>query len=60
MASHQNILPAKSASFKLALNSPHRKLQLQATNAKQVQWVAGADAHNGFLCLKQDIWPRNE
>ncbi len=51
---------AKSASFTLALNSPHRKLQPQATDAKQVWWVAGADTHDEFLCLKWDIWPRNE
>jgi hypothetical protein len=44
----------------LALNSPHRKLQLQARDAKQVQWVPTADARDGFPCLKQDIWPRNE
>jgi hypothetical protein len=44
----------------LALNSPHRKLQLQARDAKQVRWVLTADARDGFPCLKHDIWPRNE
>ncbi len=48
------------ASFTLALNSPHRKLQLHARDAKQVQWVPTADARDGFPCLKHDIWPGNE
>ena len=53
----QNILLAKLASFALAINKPQQK---QAADAKQVQWVAGADAPDGFPCLKHEIWPRNE
>ena len=50
----------KLTSFKLALNSPHRNLRLHSSSVKQIQWVPRADACDGFLCLKQDIWPRNE
>ena len=50
----------KLTSFKLALNSPHRNLRLHSSSGKQIQWVPRADACDGFLCLKQDIWPRNE
>jgi hypothetical protein len=56
----QNILLAKLASFAQAINKLNRKLQPQAANAKQVHWVAGADARNGFQRLKQEIWPKNE
>ena len=37
-----------------------RRLQPHAADAKQVQWVAGAEAPDGFPHLKHEIWPRNE
>ena len=42
----------KTASFTLAKKAPNRKLQPHAADAKEVHWVAGADAPNGFPRLK--------
>ena len=42
----------KLASFTLALKALNRKLQPHAADAKEVQWVPGADARNGFPRLK--------
>ena len=39
----QNILLAKIASF---ANSLQKKLQPHAADAKEIHWVAGADARN--------------
>jgi hypothetical protein len=36
----------------LAKKSPNRKLQPHAADAKEVHWVPGADARNGFPRLK--------
>jgi hypothetical protein len=38
--------------FTLAKKAPNRKLQPHAADAKEVHWVAGADAPNGFPRLK--------
>jgi hypothetical protein len=48
------------ASFTLALNSPHIKLQPQAIDTKQVRLVTAADTRYGFPRLKQEIRPRIE
>jgi hypothetical protein len=52
----QIILIVKIASFA----NPLQKTVTPCTNAKEIHWVAGADARNGFPHLKYEIWPRNE
>ena len=49
----QNILLAKIASFT-------NTLQKTATPCAEAKEIHGADARNGFPCLKYEIWPRNE
>jgi len=52
----QIILIVKIASFA----NPLQKTVTPCTDAKEIHWVAGADARNGFPRLKYEIWPRNE
>jgi hypothetical protein len=52
----QNILLAKIASF----TNPLQKTATPCAEAKEIHWVARADARNGIPCLKYEIWPRNE